>query len=204
MRAPVCRAAEPKDLRQVVNVHLEAFPGFFLTSLGPRFLEVMYRALLTGPGAVFLVAETESGVIEGFAVGMARNVPRDRSLALKGLPSFLLAVIPAVARNPVLVTRRLAAQMFSRNAQPVFPVGAAVLRSIGVRPQMKGGGAAGRLLTAFEAQAHAKGASSVALTTDALHNERAIGFYTKQGYSAWQEFEQHGSRRMLLMTKSLN
>lgn len=203
MRAPVCRTAQARDLRQVVDVHVEAFPGFFLTSLGPSFLEVMYRAFLSDSGAVFLVAESQDGVIEGFAVGAAGNVPRDRSLALRRLPSFLLAVVPALVRNPGRVTRRLAAQMFSRGAQPDYPAGAAVLRSIGVRAQMKGSGAAGQLLATFEARARSKGAASIALTTDALENERAVGFYTKQGYSTRQQFAQHGNRRMLVMTKSL-
>ena len=41
----MCRLAEEKDLSKVVDVHIAAFQGFFLTMLGHSFLRVMYQVV---------------------------------------------------------------------------------------------------------------------------------------------------------------
>lgn len=201
-QAMVCRKANASDITQVVDIHISAFPGFFLTTLGPAFLQTMYKAFLFNQGGVFVVNELDGKTL-GFAVGVLKSAGRDRNLALRFLPQFMLALIPAVTRNPIKVIKRIGSQFFSTNEKLNIPDDAAVLRSIGVQPKSKGAGVAGRLLQEFERQASKKGAASVALTTDALDNERAIGFYRKNGYMVAQEFKQDGQRPMYLMIKQL-
>ncbi|AVA36761.1 GNAT family N-acetyltransferase [Cupriavidus metallidurans] len=196
------RLAEADDLSQVVEVHLAAFPGFFLSSLGRPFLTVMYRAFLSQPGSVFVIAE-DGGRLQGFAVGSLKRSEGDRSLALRYFPSFVAALVPAVLRNPIKVTRRICGQLFSGRGQPEFPDNSAVLRSIGILPEEKGKGLANDLLGDFEKQALVKGAEAVVLTTDADSNDRAIGFYKKNGYEVRTEFRQDGARPMLLMGKHI-
>lgn len=198
----MCRSAEEKDLSQVADVHIAAFPGFFLTMLGHSFLRVMYRAFLMSPGSVFVVDEL-NGRVQGFAVGVRTSVGKDRKLAMKFFPQFAVAVLPSIIRNPIKVIRRITRQWLSEGGQPEMPDGCVVLRSIGVLPEMKGGGVANRLLTAFEHIAREQGANVVALTTDEDNNERAIGFYLKHGYQVQQAFKQDDSRAMLLLTKSI-
>lgn len=199
----MCRSAEEKDLSQVADVHVAAFPGFFLTMLGHSFLRVMYRAFLMSQGSVFVVDELDGRVL-GFAVGVQTSVGKDRKLAMKFFPQFAIAVLPGIVRNPIKVIRRIMGQLLSEGGQPEMPVGCVILRSIGVLPEMKGGGVANRLLTAFERMAREQGANEVALTTDADNNERAIRFYLKHGYRVQQEFKQDDSRAMLLLTKSIS
>jgi ribosomal protein S18 acetylase RimI-like enzyme len=196
------RSAEEKDLRQIVDVHMAAFPGFFLTTLGRPFLMVMYRAFLSSPRSVFVVDEAVDGV-HGFAVGALKTGGSDRGLAIRFLPSFLLALIPAVVRNPIKVSKKILGQLFTGRGQPDMPDNSAVLRSIGVRPEKRGGGLANELLREFEEHAREKGAELVALTTDKTSNERAIGFYKRNGYEIDAEFRQDGSRTMLLMKKDI-
>ena len=50
------RIASADDVADIVRIHREAFPGFFLTSLGPRFLELMYREYMRHPCGIVLVA----------------------------------------------------------------------------------------------------------------------------------------------------
>lgn len=198
----MCRLAEIKDLNQVVNIHIAAFPGFFLTSLGPLFLMAMYRAFLLNSGGVFVVEEVKDE-IHGFAVGILKSAGRDRKLALKFLPVFLIALIPGVLRNPVNVLRRIWKQLFSVGIQLEIPGGSIVLRSIGVLPDKRGCGVANRLLGDFEKYSMEKGASVVVLTTDAENNERAIRFYLKNNYEIQQKFKQDSSRSMLMMLKNI-
>jgi len=196
----MCRSAEEKDLSQVADVHVAAFPGFFLTMLGHSFLRVMYRAFLVSPGSVFVVDESD-GRVRGFAVGVLKAAGKDRKLAVRFFPQFAVAVLPGILRNPIKVIRRIIGQLLSEGGQPEMPDGCVVLRSIGVLPEMKGAGVANRLLAEFENFAREKGAKAVALTTDAENNERAIGFYVKHGYQVQQEFKQDDSRKMLLLAK---
>jgi ribosomal protein S18 acetylase RimI-like enzyme len=198
----MCRSIEEKDLSQVADVHIAAFPGFFLTSLGHSFLMVMYRSFMMSPGGVFVVDEAE-GRVHGFAVGVLKSAGKDRRLAARFFVRFLLALVPAVLRNPLRVLRRITGKLIFDGGQPEIPEGAVVLRSIGVLPKKKGEGVACRLLGYFEQIARERGATSVALTTDAVNNDRAIGFYLKNGYNVQQEFMQDGSRKMLMLLKDI-
>lgn len=198
-----CLPARLQDVPSVVDVHLEAFHGFFLTSLGPVFLSTMYKAFLSNAGGVFVVAR-ENQDVHGFAVGVLKSAGKDRSLALRYIPQFLIAVIPGLVRNPIKVSRRILSQFLAVGEQITIPDDAAVLRSIGILPDARGTGLAGDLLREFEKRAFIKGARSVALTTDALDNGRAINFYQKNGYEVAQEFMQDKNRLMLLMLKKLD
>lgn len=55
------RLADERDIDAVASVHLAAFPGFFLTSLGRKFLSEMYRGFLKHPSGIFFVAEEGGG-----------------------------------------------------------------------------------------------------------------------------------------------
>ncbi len=197
-----CRNAVEGDIDAVARIHLAAFDGFFLSQLGYRFLCVMYRAFLKSPSSLFVVFEMASGQLAGFAVG-ALEGQKDRWLAVRFLPQFLWAVIPAVMRHPVPVVKRLWARFADAGERVQVPPGAAVLRSIGVLPSLRGAGAAASLLQAFEALALHKEAGQVFLTTDEMNNERAQRFYERGGYALVVRFKQDGERGMWLMSKNL-
>ena len=197
-----CRNAVEADIDCVARLHLAAFDGFFLSQLGFRFLCVMYRAFLKSPSSLFVVFETSSGQLAGFAVGALQG-QNDRRIAIRYLPQFILSVIPAILENPSLVVKRLWARFFDFSKSPPVPYGAAILRSIGVLPSVRGAGVAHSLLHAFEILAHSKGAGHVFLTTDEINNERAKRFYKRGGYILVCRFMQDRGRVMCLMSKDL-
>jgi GNAT superfamily N-acetyltransferase len=199
----VCRKAVEGDIDAVARIHLAAFDGFFLSKLGYSFLCVMYRAFLKSPSSLFVVFETASGQLAGFAVG-ALQEQKDRCLAVRFLPQFLWAVVPAVLRHPIPVVKRLWARFFDAGELVEVPPGAAVLRSIGVLPSLRGAGAAAALLHAFESLALSQGAGQVFLTTDEVNNKRAQRFYERGGYRLVVRFQQDRERGMWLMSKDLN
>jgi ribosomal protein S18 acetylase RimI-like enzyme len=69
---------------------------------------------------------------------------------------------------------------------------------------MRGRRFADELLREFERRASTLGAKSVALTTDANDNARAIRFYLKNSYEIAGSFESGEGRAMLLMVKGLS
>jgi GNAT superfamily N-acetyltransferase len=191
------------DVPTVARIHLEAFEGFFLSELGYRFLCVMYRAFLVNPAGVFVVNLSKDGQVTGFAVGALSSGQKDRWLALRFMPHFLWAALPAIFRRPRTIVMRLAARFFETGSSFDVPNDTAVLRSIGVLKSERGGGAAGSLLSAFEQMALRQGAARVYLTTDQDNNERAQNFYKRHGYDVAEFFQQDGQRPMWLMSKLL-
>lgn len=198
-----CREATVEDIDQVARIHIAAFPEFFLTQLGSRFLCVMYRAFLLSPVSVFVVCQRADGHLCGFAVGALQSGPRDRRLALQFLPKFIWAIIPALLRRPLWIIQRIWARFFETGGAPVVSSQAVMLRSIGVSPEAQGGGVAVALLSSFERLGLSLGSTEIALTTDVDNNERAQGFYRKQGYEVQAQFCQDGDRQMYLMTKNI-
>jgi GNAT superfamily N-acetyltransferase len=198
-----CRQALISDVPSVARIHLEAFKGFFLAELGYRFLCVMYRAFLVNPAGIFVVHESKDGQITGFAVGALSNGQKDRWLALRFMPHFLWAALPAIFLCPRKIVTRLSSRFFETGSSFDVPNDASVLRSIGVLTSERGGGAASGLLGAFEQMALRQGAAHVYLTTDQDNNERAQNFYKRQGYSFVECFQQDGQRPMWLMSKLL-
>jgi len=63
------RSLTRDHLDQVVRVHRCAFPDFFLSFLGPRFLREFYASFLVDPMGRGFVAVDEGGRVLGVVVG---------------------------------------------------------------------------------------------------------------------------------------
>lgn len=196
------RDAQDTEIGQVVQMHISAFPGFFLTTLGPGFLEHLYRGFLDHDDGVLQVA-VESGALVGFAAGT--NAPGHffSSLRKRRGWAFALSALPGLVRSPTVVARKLASALSYRGDAPPTLEGA-LLSSLGVVPAAKGSGAGQQLVRAFERAARARGCKLVYLTTDAVGNERVNAFYRKLGYQQESTFTQSGNRSMLRYVRSLD
>jgi ribosomal protein S18 acetylase RimI-like enzyme len=175
------RPAGPGDLDGVVRVHRAAFPGFYMTLLGPRFLRLYYALVLRHAGGILLVAEGGDGGAEGFVAGFA-DPPGFYRLLRRNRARVALAVLPALLRSPRLV-RRLATNAgrvddSARGGEAT----SCELSSIGVAPGASGGGVGRALVAAFLRAAGERGAGEVFLTTDARENERVNRFYQECGF----------------------
>lgn len=62
------RTAAKSDVSAIVSCHLNAFPGFFLSAMGPRFLRKYYGFYSDYDKGIVLVAEYE-GQLLGFIAG---------------------------------------------------------------------------------------------------------------------------------------
>src|SRR5439155_23089815 len=91
------------DVEAVSGIHLAAFPGFFLSCLGRRFLRELYRALLADSDGIAYVA-VESGRVLGFAAGTVRDGFYPRAARAPWF-RFGAAAAAAVLRHPLLVLR---------------------------------------------------------------------------------------------------
>jgi ribosomal protein S18 acetylase RimI-like enzyme len=163
----------------------------------------MYRSFLVNRNSLFIVYEAVDSTIVGFAVGSVTLGRRDRWLAVRFLPQFFFAVLPALVESPLRISTRLFRRFFEMGGSPNVPREAAILRSIGVNESSRGSGIADALLKQFETAAFGRGAESVHLTTDEVNNHRAQRFYERRGYGVVERFRQDGTRWMWHMSKDL-
>ena len=79
------------DVRALARLHREAFPGFFLSSLGEPFLVQFYRGFLKDDSAVTVVAHDDVGTVIGAAVGTTEPQTFFRRLFRRRWLGFALA-----------------------------------------------------------------------------------------------------------------
>lgn len=190
------RVTKNGDLSHLCSLHKESFPNFFLTSLGPRFLRLLYAGFANEPKGVCIVAE-EDGVIVGVAAGTtAPEMFFGRLLRRQGW-RFALAAIPGLLRNPGFVARKCFGAVFYRGEQPTGLANAGLLSSLAVAPACGGQGIGQQLVHAFAEEARRQGCSAIYLTTDETDNDRVNRFYAKCGFVLRDTFKRPGKRVMI-------
>ena len=175
------RRATHADLAGVVEIHLESFGGFFLTSLGPKFLTRFYASQVADDRCISLVAILDDRVV-GFAFGPLDPEGFFRRLFRSQAPGFIADSLGALLDNPRRVSAGLLRAVTFRGDPPAGPQSGALLSSIAVGRHMPGTGVAGRLIEKFCAESERRGAASVYLTTDRRGNDAANRFYLKHGF----------------------
>lgn len=174
------RAMEPADLHSVVAVHLQSFPDFFLSFLGPRFLSLYYEYICRSTDGIACVCEASTGVI-GFVAGSANPRGFYRRLLRRRWLGFAVAAIPALARRPTIAMRLLRALRYPGTQSPHSRE--AGLYSIGVSPSAQNRGVGAKLVDAFVRECRRRGCDSVTLKTDANGNESTNAFYRRRGFA---------------------
>lgn len=189
------------DIDRVVLIHRDAFPGFFLTRMGPRFLRAYYTAVLEFPDRIALIAE-EAGAAVGFAVGFA-NAPRFYADFARRrrrlLPMMVLAVLrrPALAIEILRNSKRVEAEATGGGDSEPQAVELSSIATLG-----RGGGIGGRLLAGFVDAAIRTGGRSIVLTTDAAGNDAVRQFYERRGFELEAQ-ETRGARVLCRYRRSL-
>jgi glycosyltransferase involved in cell wall biosynthesis/ribosomal protein S18 acetylase RimI-like enzyme len=189
----VVRRFTASDVQGVVAIHTRAFPGYFLTQLGNRFLTLFYDGAATWKDSNNFVAEVDGRVV-GFVIGVHDHRAFHRYLRRKyALRAALSVAGPALTRPQVLA--RMTKAFFSSGPQLPGLTGS-LLMSIAVDPIFGGRGIGSSLLHAFNQSMAASGASSYRLTTDRDNNDAVNRFYLSAGFILECSF-QTGERRWL-------
>jgi len=183
-----------EHIPQVVHTHLESFPGFFLSFLGPRFLALYYAGICREPEGIGVVYLDQSGVPAGFVAGSSNPRGFYSRLLKRDWLRFALASVGAIVRRPSVLSR-VARGLFHPGGNPV---GAEVagLFSIGVLPQLQGTGAGKMLVSSFLEEARRRGCRRVFLTTDHDANDAVNVFYQRLGFVVERQFVTPEGRRM--------
>ena len=171
-----------RHLPAVVDIHLRAFPGFFLTFLGRGFLHEFYRSFCGSQDGVGLVAvNRESGEVVGFVVGPLHPAGYFKRLLRRRWWAFCLRSLGAVLRRPRTVSRLMRALRYRGDAPPEGD--RALLSSIAVDPHVQCSGVGRLLVQAFLDKVREAGLTGAFLTTDQAGNDRVNKFYRDLGWT---------------------
>jgi ribosomal protein S18 acetylase RimI-like enzyme len=169
-----------EHIKSVVEVHLQSFPGFFLTFLGRDFLYELYRGIVKDPSGIAFVVLADESVI-GFVAGTDHPAGFYTRLLKKRWWRFAIASLPAVFRDPSSFFRLFRALSMPKHVTQ--DKGRCTLMSIAVLPAEQKRGVGRPLVKAFLGEAMKRGLRQVDLTTDKLNNDSVNHFYLQQGFS---------------------
>lgn len=165
----------------VVELHMAAFPDFFLTFLGPRFLKEFYRSFTYDPqGIGYIARDSETQHILGVIVGPLVPDGYFKRLLKHRWWAFCLASIGAVLRKPKVI-KRLFRAVFYRGESPPGPP-RSLLSSIAVAPSAQGHGIGQALVNGWTNHIQRLGSRGCFLSTDAKDNDATNNFYRKLGW----------------------
>jgi len=168
-------------VREVVDVHLQAFPGFFLTFLGPSFLKLFYQSFTEDAmGVGFVAVGNDDDKVVGVVVGPLVPDGYFKRLLVRRWWSFCVASIGAVLRRPAVV-KRLWSAVFYRGDAPAGPQ-RALLSSLAVLPDVQKKGIGRMLVNAWTDAVRQHGSTGCFLTTDADQNDSVNRFYQGMGW----------------------
>lgn len=196
------REATLEDISNVVDIHLEAFPRFFLSSLGSGFLKLYYKSILAYKDGVLLVAKKNNEVI-GFAAGSVLSFRFYYQIIRGNFVKYTIRGVGLLLTKPqklLHVFKNMTKVSSNYNDTGLY----SELISIGVNPNVQRSGAGRSLLRKFEEIIASKGGKIVSLTTDYYNNDKALSFYESLGYSVWYDFITYPDRRMFRMQKTLD
>lgn len=191
----IIRRANKRDISKIVDIHLNRFANFFLTSLGAFFLKSFYKAFLKSPG-ILLVLEDDSR-IQGFAAGSYINQGFFKKILFNNLFEFFISGIYIFFTNPIALKRIASNVNKSQKNNLIF----AELLSIATLKNNKGYGKF--LLLEFEKYIGLNDDKlSISLTTDLEDNEKAIRFYKESGYEIYEIYDSYEKRKMIRFIKN--
>lgn len=185
-----------------MEIHLNAFKGFFLASLGRQFLLFFYKTCLKFEDNTIGVGAFKNEKLIGFAIGSLNSTRYYSKLIRRHKLKYFLLGIKLFFTKPIALFRILRNLNKANPENKMVPTNSELL-SIGVLKDYRGLGVGKILIDFYENQAFTKGANFVSLTTDKLNNDKVKQFYYSQGYEVFNEFTAYPDRQMIRYLKKL-
>lgn len=168
---------EARHYREVALLHQQGIAQGFLSTLGPEFLALLYRAIDAEASAVLLVREEEGRVV-GFVAGAHGLGPVYRSLLRH--PLALAWSLRAALLSPRRLLRMLEVLRYGTRRAPDLQLPQAELLSLAVEPAWRRQGVAEALYRQLAAAFRAQGTREFRIVVgDALAAAQA--FYLGMG-----------------------
>ena len=149
------RKATINDVNTIVEIHLDAFKGFFLTSLGSDFLKFYYTCFVKSRETVTMVAEEED-IVYGFSASTKDCKGFNSRLIKNNLFAFGMLSLKMLFSSPQALLR-LAKNLTKKGEGVEDNEDYAELYSIGVSKSAQGKGVGKKLISETEEFMHRGG-----------------------------------------------
>ena len=190
-----------KLVKEVVDVHLSAFPNFFLSTLGTGFLRTYYRCFVEHKNGNLIVATMDDKVV-AFAAATSECRGFNTSLLKKNLFAFGCRFLVLLFTKPMAIVH-LANNMTKTSEEVEDNEDYAELYSIGTIAVVQGKGIGTKLMERLEVRLKKQGVEKVSLTTDYVDNDATLSFYKKNGYEVLYEFLTYPNRKRYRLIKKI-
>jgi GNAT superfamily N-acetyltransferase len=182
-----------EEIEAAVAIHLRAFPTFFLSVLGPRFLGCLYSEIVADSSGIAWGC-FHDGQMVGLVAGTSEPTNFYRRLLARRWWRFGLAALAPTLRRPSIIPRLLNAFRKPGEVRRLSRYGE--LMSIAVCPKAQGMGIGRLLVGVFLLECRRRGLEGVSLTTDAVENDSVNEFYRRMGFSLGRSFATAQGRPM--------
>jgi ribosomal protein S18 acetylase RimI-like enzyme len=179
------RPAAIFEARTVARLHIETIDSGFLSSLGPSFLTLLYRVLVSSRMGTVLVADDGNTVV-GFIAGVDDTGAFYKEFLRKHLIEALVRMVPSLIRPG---TWRRIWETFRYGSSEKESV-AAELLAMGVAPSARRKGLGSRLVDALLDEAAVNDVDVMKVVVGAT-NSAAIDMYKASGFGTAQVTEVH-------------
>lgn len=193
------RPLRESDARRAAEMHTQAFPSFFLSSLGSAFLRELYAAFARDDRVVAVAATSDSEIL-AVAAGPLEPAGFFKKLARRNAVRFALAAAPAVLRRPSIACRVMRGINYRGTKNPV---GGALLSTLSVSPRAQRLGLGTQILEYWMSEVCKRGVTTAHLTTDRYDNSGTIEFYERSGWMTCDTHVTPEGREMLVLGRDL-
>lgn len=182
-----------KELDDVIKIHMETFPEFFLTFLGKGFLRQIYKGFIAHENSGLIVAKNEKGIVGVLAYSEDLSAFY-KYLINTRLIQFACYSLGAAIRKPSAMVRLIRA--FLKPGETKREERYVELSSIGVSPEAKGQHIGSRMIDKLKEMFDTEKFAYINLETDAVNNEGANAFYVINDFVLTRAFETPEGRKM--------
>tara|TARA_B110000305_G_scaffold128441_1_gene143709 strand:- start:892 stop:1497 length:606 start_codon:yes stop_codon:yes gene_type:complete len=193
------RAGNDSDYLQVAKIHASCIKDGFLTSLGERFLKLLYEAIDTNENSILILEKSNDDLV-GFVAGGRSMKPIYIKLLLS-FPKLFFALIPAVF-NPMNIKRIIELIFFGSKQHTVASNPSAELFSIAVVDKARGTGVASKLYQSLGERFAQEGEKAFCIIVGETLVP-AHRFYQKMGAFALSEVSVHKGQSSTLYRQNL-
>ena len=175
----ILKTASTRDSKQIAEIHIEAFPGFFLTFLGKGFLQHLYAGFIQHQDSGVLIAK-EGEQIFGF-LAYSNDLSKFYSFLLKKyFIVFAWYGFIGAIKSPKSILRILRALSYATAAKQDEKY--IEISSIAVDPKIQTKGIGSQNISSLVEKVQDTGVSIIRLETDSVGNDKANSFYQKNGF----------------------
>lgn len=191
----IIKIADDKNIvKDIVEIHMKTFKGFFLTFLGRGFLKQLYLGFMNHDKSDVIVAINDNNKVLGFLAFSEDLSGFYKFLIKKKLFLFGWFALGAFFRKPKVLFRLLRAFTYSDKSKSDDKY--IEISSIGVNPDVKSSGIGTLMIKKLIKQVDFNEFSYIKLETDQENNELANHFYKKNGFKLVNSYETPEKRKM--------